>query len=249
VDRRERRDVTATVARVPVIRGRLNSVTTRAARFLTRRASTPRQLAHNVRIADGVRGEQRVDFAGDNEVGRYTTFGDVVRIGYGTTIGEACHVVGPATIGNYCQLAPAVCVYGQDHPTEFLSMSTSPAFFDRHLRDHLVKSPVTIGHGSWLGCNSVVLRGVTVGNGAVVGAGTVVTRDVEPYAVVVGNPARVVRTRFDDETAALVEESRWWELTHDELAPFEPLLTVSLAHEPDRARELLREAIGSCRSG
>ena len=91
-------------------------------------------------LADGVRGEQRATFAGDNEVGRYTSFGDTVEVGYGTTIGESCHVVGPVTIGNYCQLAPLVCVYGQDHPTGYLSMSISPAYFDRRLREHLVKS-------------------------------------------------------------------------------------------------------------
>ncbi len=240
----DRSDVlTGAVDGTGAVRARLSVLVTHVARSLTRRASSPQELAGGVRIADGVRGEEDVVFGGTNEIGRYSTFGDGVRIGYGTTVGEGCHVIGPATIGNYCQLAPAVCVYGQDHPTGFLSMSTSPAFFDRRLREHLVKSPVKIGHGVWLGCAAVVLRGVTVGNGAVVGAGAVVTRDVAPYAIAVGNPARVVRPRFDDETAALVEESRWWECTHDELAPFDRLATFPLDRDPERGRELLREAI------
>jgi hypothetical protein len=142
-----------------------------------------------------------------------------------------------------------VCVYGQDHPTGYLSMSISPAYFDRRLREHLVKSRVTIGHGVWIGCHAVVLRGVTIGNGAVVGAGAVVTRDVEPYSIVVGNPARPVRHRFDSQTAALVEESRWWELTHDELGPFDRVATVDLDHDPEVGRDLLREAIRARRAG
>jgi len=239
----------ATSAAPAGARSRANRIATRVARSLSRRAASPRRLDHGIVLADGVRGEQRATFAGDNEVGRYTSFGDAVEVGYGTTIGESCHVVGPVTIGNYCQLAPLVCVYGQDHPTGYLSMSISPAYFDRRLREHLVKSSVTIGHGVWIGCHAVVLRGVTIGNGAVVGAGAVVTRDVEPYSIVVGNPARPVRHRFDSQTAALVEESRWWELTHDELGPFDRVATVDLDHDPEAGRDLLREAIRARRAG
>ncbi len=58
---------------------------------------------------------------------------------------------------------------------------------------HVKSAPIRIGDKVWIGFNAVILKGVTIGEGAVVGAGAVVTKDVPPYAVVAGNPAKVVR--------------------------------------------------------
>ncbi len=60
-------------------------------------------------------------------------------------------------------------------------------------------SPVHVGDKSWIGFNSIVLKGVTIGEGAVVGAGSVVTKDVSAWTVVAGNPARVIREIPEDE--------------------------------------------------
>jgi tetrahydrodipicolinate N-succinyltransferase len=57
----------------------------------------------------------------------------------------------------------------------------------------------------------MILSGVTIGDGAVIGAGSVVTRDVQPYAIVAGNPARLIGKRFDDETIRKLLEIRWWD--------------------------------------
>lgn len=73
-------------------------------------------------------------------------------------------------------------------------------------------SELYIGNDVWLGHGSILTTGVhSVGDGAVVGAGAVVFRDVPPYAVVVGNPARVVRYRFGADRIAQLLEERWWE--------------------------------------
>ena len=75
-----------------------------------------------------------------------------------------------------------------------------------------------IGHGA------IVLPGVTIGNGAIVGAGSVVTKDVAPYTIVVGNPARALRPRFEDAScAARLEALAWWEWPHERLARMLPL--------------------------
>lgn len=67
---------------------------------------------------------------------------------------------------------------------------------------------MNVGHGVWFGSNSVVLSGCkTIGNGAVIGAGSVVTHDVPPYAVVVGNPARIIRYRLTSKQIEKVEAS------------------------------------------
>lgn len=68
-----------------------------------------------------------------------------------------------------------------------------------------------IGNDVWIGANAVICRGVVVGDGAVIGAGSVVTHDVDPYSIVAGGPARVIKKRFDDETIKKLLEICWWE--------------------------------------
>ena len=77
---------------------------------------------------------------------------------------------------------------------------------------------LTIGHDTWIGHGAIVMPGLTIGNGAVIGAGAVVTKDVEPWTIVAGNPARVIRRRFTPEVAEAMERIRWWDWSHEELA-------------------------------
>lgn len=62
----------------------------------------------------------------------------------------------------------------------------------------------------WFGANAIVLKGVNIGDGAVVGAGAVVTKDIPPYAIVAGNPARLIRMRFNEDIVAKLLELKWW---------------------------------------
>jgi virginiamycin A acetyltransferase len=68
-----------------------------------------------------------------------------------------------------------------------------------------------VGHDVWLGYSALVLPGVRIGHGAVVAAASVVARDVPPYAIVVGNPARVVRSRFSEEDVERLLRAAWWD--------------------------------------
>ncbi|PQO28766.1 hypothetical protein C5Y98_23585 [Blastopirellula marina] len=68
-----------------------------------------------------------------------------------------------------------------------------------------------IGHDVWLGFNVVILPGChRIGTGAIVGAGSIVTKDIPPYAIAVGNPARILRYRFPEEVCAKLLASQWW---------------------------------------
>ncbi len=86
------------------------------------------------------------------------------------------------------------------------------------------RGDVVIGHDVWLGSQCMVMSGLRIGHGAVVAARAVVTRDVPPYAIVAGNPARIVRLRYDEATVAALLDSRWWELPREQLVPLLPLI-------------------------
>jgi acetyltransferase-like isoleucine patch superfamily enzyme len=102
--------------------------------------------------------------------------------------------------------------------------------------------PVTIGNDVWVGYDVTIMSGVTIGDGAVVAAGAVVTKDVEPYAIVGGNPAKLIRRRFDEETTAALLRIRWWDWPHEKvLAHVDQLSSADLAgfvaeHDPAAAR-------------
>jgi len=106
-------------------------------------------------------------------------------------------------IGNYVMFGPEVALICGNHNTAEVGI---PMFSVKAKRpgDDL---PIVIEDEVWLGFRTTILKGVTVGRGAVVGANSVVNRDVPPYAIVVGNPARVQRFRFDLETIMRHEES------------------------------------------
>lgn len=73
------------------------------------------------------------------------------------------------------------------------------------------KGDTRVGNDVWIGYGATILPGVTIGDGAVIGSLSVVASDVPPYAIVGGNPARVIRHRFDDATIARLLELRWWD--------------------------------------
>ena len=77
-----------------------------------------------------------------------------------------------------------------------------------------------IGHDVWIGRSAIVLAGVTVGDGSVIGAGSVVTKDVPPYAIVAGNPARLIRYRFDENVIQKLKEINWWNFSEARLKTF-----------------------------
>ena len=109
-----------------------------------------------------------------------------VKIGKNFYMNVGCHILGDITIGNDVQIGPKTVIWGRDHQIEK----------HRLIREQgHIKMPIFIGDDVWIGANVTILKGVTIGTGAVIGAGSVVTKDVPPYAVVVGNPGKVIRYR------------------------------------------------------
>lgn len=125
------------------------------------------------------------------------------------------------TIGRYTSIARSAFAATLDHPTEFKGMHgfffNSNLGYTDHVRNY---AKLDIGNDVWLGHNAVISSNVSkIGDGAVIGAGAVVFKDVPPYAVVVGNPGRVVRYRFSAETIERLLAERWWDEDIEDLAP------------------------------
>lgn len=125
------------------------------------------------------------------------------------------------TIGSYCSIAPNVKIYmGGLHRTDWGTNFPFPAFFSeaQHIKNfESTKGNVTIGSDVWLCANSVILSGVTIGHGAVVANSAIVTKDVPPYAIVGGNPAKLIRYRFDEPTRNALLASAWWDWPEEEV--------------------------------
>lgn len=141
------------------------------------------------------------------------SFGD---FSYCSGYNQVCY----AKIGKFCSIASFARVNPGDHPTytriaqhhfsyrsEMFSLGKDDNDFFQWRR----QQSVTIGHDVWVGHNAIIMSGITIGNGAVIGAGAVVTKDVEPYAVVVGMPAKKIKKRFSDDLIKRIEKSKWWD--------------------------------------
>ena len=89
------------------------------------------------------------------------------------------------------------------------------------------KGNTVIGNDVWLGQNAVILPGVHIGDGAIIGANSIVGSDVEPYTIVVGNPAKELRKRFDKELIDMLLAFKWWDKSVEEINDLIPILTCS----------------------
>lgn len=137
-------------------------------------------------------------------------------------------------IGKFCQIAAGVefVMNGANH--QMNAVSTFPFYtlegwtMNPPVPDDLpLKGDTVIGNDVWIGQNAVILPGVHIGDGAIIGANSVVGSDVEPYTIVVGNPARVLRKRFDEELIDLMLRLKWWDKSIEEIDSLIPLLTSS----------------------
>lgn len=125
------------------------------------------------------------------------------------------------TVGNFCSIGPNLISGWGIHPTD--SLSTHPMFYSTRCQNGFTLSStnkiqeyknITIGNDVFIGMNVTILDGVVIGDGAIIGAGSVVSKDIPPYAIAVGNPIRVLRYRFDDETIESLLKIAWWNWTN-----------------------------------
>lgn len=154
----------------------------------------------------------RADISGRVSIGRFSSLWGPEILISGTRNG--------ITIGAFCSIARHCAMYETFHNPQ----RTTTYFVEKNLLQippwpdaEMSKGPIRIGNDVWIGASAQVMSGVTIGDGAIVGAGAIVTHDVPAYAIVGGNPARVIRYRFDDEAIARLISLKWWEWPEERL--------------------------------
>lgn len=162
-------------------------------------------------------------FEGSNVISHHTTF--CGQMGYGSYIGADSRIFGK--VGRFSSIAGNVKVIGGKHPSNTF-VSTHPAFFsllkqngetfvhtqkfkENAFADESNKFPVVIGNDVWIGEGVSILPGIKIGDGAIIAAGATVTKDVEPYSVVGGVPAKLIKKRFTEEETEFLINFKWWD--------------------------------------
>lgn len=150
-------------------------------------------------------------------------------------------------IGKFCQIAAGVEFVMNDANHQMNAVSTFPFYTLEGWEmeppassDMPFKGDTVIGSDVWIGQNAVILPGVKIGDGAIIGANSVVGGEVAPYTIVVGNPAKALRKRFDDELVDLMLRFKWWDRSIEEINALIPILTSS---DLDTVRKELQKKI------
>lgn len=175
---------------------RLVAIPVRLGGLLSRVARRLRMMAHRGRFSKC--GRNLIFDPGDRFSYQAIKIGDDVFIGSGAVFSTVTEI----TIGSKVMFGPRVMIMGGDHN----SGEIGRYMFDVKDKREGDDLPVEISDDVWIGAGAIILKGVKIGRGAIVGAGSVITKSVLPYAVVAGNPARLIRMRFDEHEIARHEE-------------------------------------------
>lgn len=167
---------------------------------------------------------------------RKNVFGENCYVGKGSEVvcsefGRSSYVANNssitfAKIGNYCAIGDNVKICIGNHPTKDF-VSIHPCFYSTYgqgtpsyvkkdnfsghkFTDKTKKFVVEIGNDVWIGNNVSILDGIKIGDGAIIGIGSIVTKDIEPYSIVGGVPARIIKMRFAEDEIKYLKKLEWW---------------------------------------
>lgn len=168
-------------------------------------------IGRNVQISNGCCFYDNPILTGNVKIGRYTSInGPSTRI---------CAEINSVIIGSFCSIASNVIIQEYNHRYDNITtyFINSHLIKDKMIQEKSSKGDILIEDDVWIGSNSVILSGVKIGRGCIIGAGSIVTKSIPPYSIVAGNPARIIKQRFDNEKIKMIEESKWWEWDEEEI--------------------------------
>ncbi|WP_227321593.1 CatB-related O-acetyltransferase [Acidisoma silvae] len=133
------------------------------------------------------------------------------------------------TIGRYSSVADGVSIALGNHRPDFVTTYPFATLVRAWpsappVKDHSTKGDVVIGNDVWISANVFISSGATIGDGAVIAAHSVITKDVPPYAIMAGNPAKLIRYRFDFRVIEALLRIRWWDWPVHKVDEFLPLM-------------------------
>jgi len=135
------------------------------------------------------------------------------------------------TVGKFCSIGGHVNIYlGGNHRSDWIT-----AYPFGHIYHDVfnkfdgkghpgTKGGVNIGNDVWIASNVTIMSGVTIGHGAIIANNSHVFKDVEPYSLIGGNPARLIKYRFTPEQISKLLEIKWWDMDDDKINDYSPLL-------------------------
>ena len=146
---------------------------------------------------------------------------DVGKYSYGGCFSPDFNMGGIAVkVGRYCSMAGNIHYFGANHPIKNISSSAyfyNKAFSGLDVKD-VPRGTLDISDDVWIGYGVIITNSChNIGRGAVIGAGSIVTKDIPSYSIVAGNPAHLIRYRFNSDEIKEIENSEWWKKRPDEL--------------------------------
>ena len=152
-------------------------------------------------------------------------------------------------IGKFCQIGAGVefMMNGANHAMG--GISTFPFYIFKGFSQNApsldklpIKGDTVVGNDVWIGQRSLILPGAKIGDGVIIGANSVVGGEIPPYSIVAGNPARLIRKRFDDEMINLLLGLKWWDKS---VAEIENLGEILSSDDLESVKEKIKEMLGN----
>lgn len=154
---------------------------------------------------------------------------------------RVCAGINRIEIGSFTSIGPNTVIQEVYHRSNGVSTyhMFKNIFKEKNEKDLVSKGDIIIGEDVWIGANCTILSGVKIGRGAIIGAGSVVTKDVSAYSIVVGNPARTIKMRFDVGIINTLERSRWWEWSIDRIISNKAFFEINIAENADVKEKII----------
>jgi acetyltransferase-like isoleucine patch superfamily enzyme len=183
--------------------------------------------------------DSKSTFTQFSEIRRFSKLKNSV-VGKYSRVNPGCKLAN-TIVGNFTAIGRDTTIGLGQHPLNYVS--TQNIFYKKNnLKNNWIhqidfsSKPIIIGNDVWIGVESLIMDGVKIGDGAVIGARSVVTKDVPPYAIVVGQPAKIIKFRFENDVIERLLEIKWWNFSDEEISDMiyffrEPNVTIEIINK------------------